>query len=498
MSGPKACTSSEPRSFTLFHYLLSRESCSRSVNLERWRAYQSYRAVVPNATARARQPGITNAHFSPDGRHLIGLNNQGNSVQIWRVGGAVGSSHGGEGAAGPRASVPAATSQPPVSVAHPRSNPTSLPASAPQRQHPPLHSSTAAAPAQSDLRHGSLRSSNGGATMHALQQIVPPRARSTVPLTVPPITFAPARHMRSELTPIYGPVPLPGITSKTGSAGASGVGAAAAASRNASLSIAWRQRERDQRALIAEWERNRRERRRQESRRSGTKSATPPPVARGATPPPPQPPRAPPPSTPVISFDDDRDGASGEVDAAARMTDLSAHFTLRVTASVTTGGHTLHDDSCLFTPDGRHVLLLAEAPRVPATTGGGATGAGPGTGTAAAASSVLMVAVADGSVADRIHLPGEALVRRGRNGGATWSLAGDTLVLLAARMQELLVLKCSAGENGGKAGLVHMCTHGAELDAGDAWTLQQAEHAEALQQCVHLLTALDLLLHLSS
>jgi hypothetical protein len=150
---------------------------------------------------------------------------------------------------------------------------------------------------------------------------------------------------------------------------------------------------------------------------------------------------------------------------------MDAHFTHRVTASVTSGGETLHDDSCLFTPDGQSALVVAESPRVHVATGGEGDAPVP-------SCSVLMVALSDGTVIDSIHLPGELLVRRQRHAGATWSLCGNLLVLLLQRRQEIRVYRCT------EHGFVRTRTHGEHVHADDAWVLEQAAQAEELHRCV--------------
>ena len=269
-------------------------------------------------------------------------------------------------------------------------------------------------------------------------------------------------------------LPLPGSTH------AARGGALSA--RAETLQIAWRKREREQRALIDEWERKRRERRRREgtqnsgralalsnmARRQMSRDVSLPqalPAAAPTSAPTAPSPGVPPPSMLPIRLDDGAEAAT-----------LDAHFSPRFTKMVAADGEVLHHDSCLFTPDCKAAILIAEPP--PQAPPADATGgdAAP----AAVSSTVLMVSLLDGSVVDSIRLEGEQLVRRRRLAApspAAWSMAGDTLVLLAQMRQELQVHRCTP------TGFVHACTHGAHIRADDTWVVDQAQNAELAARC---------------
>jgi hypothetical protein len=438
MSGPAQGQHAES-TVSLFKYLAARESCSRSSSRELAAAYQTYRFLVPNTTARLRAREFSNAHFSPDGRWLVGIQGSGHSVSVFKVGGSA-KDH------------PQATSGPNEASKALRQ------AAASQRAVRTTGSngaSSSAHPSAEDMRSrdSSWPTLRPRASAAARQQTHHPHAVPAQAHTrAPQAAFVPRRMLHPSRPPS---APSSGNTCRAISGApprprqATPLAPIASHHRSERFRIAWRKREREQRALIDEWERSRRCLRK--ARKTlATPTAHPRAVAHSAHA------CLPPPATTPLLFAGDTPDVVGP----------AAHFTAMFSASVTRGGQTLGDDVCIFTPDGRHVLVIAESPSTAATDE-----------QASKTATVLMVSLRNGTVVDTVHLPGERLLQRSRRAGAAWSLFGDALVLLASRRQEVHVHRCTA------QGFVHMCTLGEHVHEDSGWVLQDADRAEAQHKC---------------
>jgi hypothetical protein len=388
-------------------YLFNREVLIRSSSAQKAAAYRIYQVVVPDVSTRLQAPGTTSAHFTPDGRFLVGIHGSNSSVTVWSVRESISATQQpGLADRGPRAQLPATTSvsrastdeevpsgsqplpsQPPTFVTTARPSvctPTS------ERETLPAVASTAARPSQPTPRVTSTQPAHGHSasalTGVAVQQ---PEYRSTQLQCAP-------------------------------SSACSGPCAHSCFKRKESLRIAWRQRASLQQELVSEWERERRRRRASAAKCVGTVKGCATqvvPVTGCLQPPTPkrQPARLPPPSTPPLDLS---------------TCTPALPLTARYTQSVASSGQRLISGACMFTPSEKSMLLATETPAA-AGNGAGDTDA------ERVASSILLVSLADGAVLDCVRFPGERLLHRQGRATVAWSLHDRLLAVLLRKAQSI-------------------------------------------------------------
>lgn len=430
-------------------------------------SHRFYSFIVPNTSAKLVAAGATSLHFSPCGKHILGVTGNGHNVSLWDVDKFLGESKDespgsrrneaaalrpDRGAQGGRLAMGTAAGNgrplgPGTSSQQDRNgSPVTLAAAFP------------IAPAidfSATLRNSlSSAASNGSA--------LGKRSRAAI-------------NRSWSGTSYLSPVDVP---SESILEDARGLLSPGSRHNDAMLYELWKQRSREQQAMIASWEEEQGRRRRRQARISAAAAAEensflPEP----AKPSQPTVTRAPrvreclnmvPPTRPT------RTGHPAASPTPAtpygvRVPTLSLTHP-RFSSSVTSGGETLIDDVCLFTHDLKYVLLISETQPEQAA----------GTPMAVCAStSILMISLLDGTVVDRVQLQNERLILRTNRAGATWSLLKSTLVVLLPHNQQIHIMHCSS-----EGALVHRRTIGRFLQHDDELILSTFDSQEDLFQCV--------------
>lgn len=431
-------------------------------------AHRFYSFIVPDTSAKLAAAGATSLHFSPCGKHILGVTGNGHNVSLWDVDSFLRESR--DDSVGAQVSEPAETR--PGHGAEVRASALG----------------TAGGSGQSQGGEGNPNQANGSSSFAAAFPISPAIDFSATLRN----SLSSARSSGSAL----GKRPRASIErSWSGSAyrfpspmdapseaileDARGLLSPRSKHDDALLYEMWKQRSQEQRAMIASWEEEQGRRRRRQARITAAAAAEDNTFL-------PEPERAS--QSKVLRIPrlreclnitprtpSKRRGLAASSTSAAGAPPRSAHVAdlslarPRFSSSVTSGGETLIDDVCLFTNDLKFVLLISEtqpehAARTPLPV--------------CASTSILMVSLRDGTVVDRLQLQNERLILRTNRAGATWSLLQSTLVLLLPHKQQVHVLHCSS-----EGTLIHRRTIGRFLQHDDELVLSLFDSQEDLFRC---------------
>lgn len=447
-------------------------------------SHRFYSFIAPNTSAKLVAAGATSLHFTPCGKHILGVTGNGHNITLWDVDsfllaprddiardqhgrGAELRSHRGEreGRAG---ATDNATVQGRSADAN-RGN-----------DHASVASIATAFPIAPTIDFSqALRNNLSSATSSGA--VLGKRPRATID-----------RSWSGNASRFPSPMDVP---SEAILEDARGLLSPRSKHNDALLQQMWKQRTQEQQAMIASWEEEQGRRRRRQARMAAAaeeNSFLPEPGASTQ----PKSLRIPrlreclyiapttPPNASKHSASASTSATAHTPASAVTQQNRSADVTLarpRFTSSIASGGETLIDDVCLFTHDRKFVLLISETqpehhPRAGAPT------------PPCASTSVLMISLAEGTVVDRIQLHNERLILRTNRAGATWSLRESTLVLLLPHQQQIRVLHCCS-----EGTLVHLRTIGRFLQHDDEWVLSMFDSQEEMFWCAPLLTYLAML-----
>ena len=419
------------RTLNLLPALLRRETES----VPSFQEHSFYGALHPNGCVKLRTAEATNIQFSPCGAYILGLNSNSHSVCVWDVEVFL-------SALSPAQPAPERSSEEPACS-------NSLAGNA--REHAPRPRETFNQTERSNvspLSSAARATSAQGACSSA-----------DVPLPrKPALTFS--TNFLAQFNPIWkgdksmrlgqtgrgrgrhtlAPVEVPDDNSMMEDA-RSVLCTPAQPLDDAQLQQAWDRRGREQQEMIASWNQSRKRLRR--SRHAAAIATTTTPITS-------RPSNTPPTSQPIVVTAPCRRPAlqiCGCPAGSAPEEVIILPGSAALVATVTAGHEKLNDSICLFTSNRRHVLLLAES-RSHSTAGDAA---------ASTSSSIIMVSLRTGTVADRIEFTNERLVLQRNRSCVSWSLWGNTLVVLCPNSQQVHVYHVSDNS------LVHNRTLGEHL-----------------------------------
>jgi De-etiolated protein 1 Det1 len=426
MSGP-CCSGSQHVSTNLLPTLLRREVGWKVSAQSRDDSIQFYGCLFPDASAKLRTANATSVHFSPCGNYVLGIKGHGHTVSIWTVDSFMSNIVQYADKSSQHQCVPASSAAGPSRAASqpqipdigttPSSRPSPQGASQRRSDAPPVSGSAGVA---RNYSYAMLAATPGLAFAESLKRDTTPASSWRQIHVLGKRHFGPWDGADGVATSQSGAFPPP-----VEEAGASIIEEARRvlclpplSADDTQLRQLWERRGREQQAMIASWNQSRKRLRQSRilpiSKNSFVSLREEPPQPKVVTAPC---------RRPVLKVcsSDAPEGVFSPGEPG-------------VVAYVTAGDEKLSDSTCLFTEGCSHVLLLTESQPHPAS-------GDPATSTSTASScsrtSIVMVCMRSGTVVDRIQFTDERLVLRANRSCVSWSLCGNTLIVLAPRAQRV-------------------------------------------------------------